>query len=976
MAEAESGLELPIGLTEQKFLQQLARIEAKALKSAKASEAAWVKSNGAVASSFLSAEKSAEVFTGELDRLQRKFNPLYAAAKQYEGGLKDLDSAHKMGILNADQHAEALRRLNQQMIAQMDGPAAAPSQWGVNNNASDARASASAFEDSFAAFDATIDRLRSKFDPLYAATKQYEASVSELDAALDLGAISAAQYQAALDRLNAEIAAVRSPQISPSDWGVRSPGKGASDSASAFSDGMEDLQRRFNPLYAASKRYEAVLQDLDRAHKMGILNAGQYAQALDKLSAEMLMPGKGPGNPFEQASDGAKMLQGNVGNIAAQFNDIGVTAAMGMNPMLIALQQGTQISQVFVGQNLGAAAKGIGAAFGSVVSPVSLVTIGLVAGAAALIQWAHGALFAAGDTKTFEDSLSTANQKIREMEQLSQDLGENGLEAMRKKYGEVTAEVLALARAQDRQAERQAKAALKEVGAALFQVSDDKSWGGLLSLDTDVARVNRLSEMLSLSYSQAMNLWRALSDLRMADGPEAAANATARMRTILEQVATTEGEAAKMAEQMLEKVLGAEKAARILSSTAAQTPSKFEAAAAAAATITAELNRAVAAAGSLAAAGLNDLKVAEINLKYRNDPVGKAGAMTELRFDQDVASKIRATGKALAPDEARYIALKREEAVANAKNAAALDLETAARNKADAARERSSGGSAKTVARIDDSILKEISALNAETAIFEKNGASADKYGNAIERARKEAEMLQQLENRGILVTSELRATVSGLADDWLEAADKNAIAAEKMERLKSIGQEVSSSLRNAFTSAFDDAAGSLENLGKKFAMIALQMQLSKMLPGVFGAGGFMDLGYASGGYTGPGGKYQPAGVVHKGEYVMDADTVRKGGGPAAFDALRRGIKGYAGGGYVGTPSIPSVARAGRAGASTSINVIDQRSAGSPPIETTTESGPNGREVVTMIVKDEMARGAFNAPMRARYGVPSQKVVR
>jgi hypothetical protein len=38
------------------------------------------------------------------------------------------------------------------------------------------------------------------------------------------------------------------------------------------------------------------------------------------------------------------------------------------------------------------------------------------------------------------------------------------------------------------------------------------------------------------------------------------------------------------------------------------------------------------------------------------------------------------------------------------------------------------------------------------------------------------------------------------------------------------------------------------------------------------------DTGFASGGYTGPGGKYQPAGIVHKGEYVFDqASTNRIG---------------------------------------------------------------------------------------------------
>lgn len=52
MAEAEAGLELPIGLTEQKFLQQLARIEARAIKSAQRSEQAFVKGNAQIGKSF------------------------------------------------------------------------------------------------------------------------------------------------------------------------------------------------------------------------------------------------------------------------------------------------------------------------------------------------------------------------------------------------------------------------------------------------------------------------------------------------------------------------------------------------------------------------------------------------------------------------------------------------------------------------------------------------------------------------------------------------------------------------------------------------------------------------------------------------------------------------------------------------------------------------------------------------------------
>jgi lambda family phage tail tape measure protein len=48
------------------------------------------------------------------------------------------------------------------------------------------------------------------------------------------------------------------------------------------------------------------------------------------------------------------------------------------------------------------------------------------------------------------------------------------------------------------------------------------------------------------------------------------------------------------------------------------------------------------------------------------------------------------------------------------------------------------------------------------------------------------------------------------------------------------------------------------------------------------------DTGFAAGGYTGPGGKYQPAGVVHKGEYIFDQASTNRIG-VANLEALRNG---------------------------------------------------------------------------------------
>lgn len=68
---------------------------------------------------------------------------------------------------------------------------------------------------------------------------------------------------------------------------------------------------------------------------------------------------------------------------------------------------------------------------------------------------------------------------------------------------------------------------------------------------------------------------------------------------------------------------------------------------------------------------------------------------------------------------------------------------------------------------------------------------------------------------------------------------------------------------------------------------------------------------FATGGYTGPGGKYEPAGVVHRGEVVWSQLDIARAGGVAVVEAMRRGIRGYSVGGIVAAPrlmpSIPAI---------------------------------------------------------------------
>lgn len=107
-----------------------------------------------------------------------------------------------------------------------------------------------------------------------------------------------------------------------------------------------------------------------------------YRQTLNKIPAAAQGARDSIQRLGKAANDNINAMQSTPGNIAAQFQDIGVTAAGGMSPLIIGLQQGTQLSAAFAG-GLG----NLGAALRQVFSATALLTIGLVTGLAALIQY-------------------------------------------------------------------------------------------------------------------------------------------------------------------------------------------------------------------------------------------------------------------------------------------------------------------------------------------------------------------------------------------------------------------------------------------------------------------------------------------------------------------------------------------------------------------------------------------------------------
>ncbi|MBR9733559.1 phage tail length tape measure family protein [Klebsiella variicola] len=68
-------------------------------------------------------------------------------------------------------------------------------------------------------------------------------------------------------------------------------------------------------------------------------------------------------------------------------------------------------------------------------------------------------------------------------------------------------------------------------------------------------------------------------------------------------------------------------------------------------------------------------------------------------------------------------------------------------------------------------------------------------------------------------------------------------------------------------------------------AMASIAEQTASIVSNIQAVSG---VGFASGGYTGPGGMYQPAGIVHKGEYVFDQASTNRIG-VSQLEALRNG---------------------------------------------------------------------------------------
>ncbi|WP_017272448.1 phage tail length tape measure family protein [Sinorhizobium meliloti] len=160
-----------------------------------------------------------------------------------------------------------------------------------------------------------------------------------------------------------------------------------------------------NQLTGAAARAEAAANGLSGTNRGATGAAAAAAKAYATEGAAAASASKQIEMMNRAANQNRASSRGNLGNIAAQFQDIAVSAQMGMGPLQIALQQGTQLAAVL--SSMERPVQGLGAAFLSVLSPASLLTIGIIALVAAGLQMVDWAKLAQSALMAVADVLET-----------------------------------------------------------------------------------------------------------------------------------------------------------------------------------------------------------------------------------------------------------------------------------------------------------------------------------------------------------------------------------------------------------------------------------------------------------------------------------------------------------------------------------------------------------------------------------------
>jgi hypothetical protein len=140
---------------------------------------------------------------------------------------------------------------------------------------------------------------------------------------------------------------------------------------------------------------------------------------------------------MDRTASSTNAAAGSMGNLVANFNDIGMMMAAGQNPLMLAIQQGTQITQVIGPMGATGALRAMGGALVSMFSPMNIITLGVIAFGAAAVQW----FTAAGEeAATLDDRIADLEGSVGDL----RDAVSLSMADMRDEFGSVSPAIMAL----------------------------------------------------------------------------------------------------------------------------------------------------------------------------------------------------------------------------------------------------------------------------------------------------------------------------------------------------------------------------------------------------------------------------------------------------------------------------------------------------------------------------------------------------
>ncbi len=662
---------------------------------------------------------------------------------------------------------------------------------------------------------------------------------------------------------------------------------------------LDRLRAKYSPLFATISNYKNAVAEIRQAHAAGAISANEMASAIQRERQAALASTAAIKGRNSALASQPKTSNFNTANIAAQFQDIGVTAAMGMSPIQIALQQGTQLSAVLQeiknsGQGVG---KGLAAAFASVISPISLVTIGIIAAGTAAFQY-FSTVMSEGDKSA---------EVLKEQAALISAVAERWGDAVPalREYAEQ------LKRAQDgadlqtatgNAIERVLAEATKgydglktaAVEASLeMQTGNHEARQSFAVLIGDVNDLEGKIGSLSEAYKDGKDTSKEMADVtqtlaKMLENDASRASDTLSGR--IEYLSRMFTAAAENAAKLREQALLAEASARTaLYPSQGSYPQTFQSADG---TIQNE-KYSLPFEGPTPDRRPSDLDT-DKNRGFGTPKRARAPKKTSAdRFAEDLQA-VRDRTEALR-QEMNLTGLSNE---AQVKRRTALDLEQKAL--ADLREEARKKG---------EKDLESITLSPDKIAAIEQESAAYARQSEALRKAQEEQQKLNEWNNVA-------RDATRGFIDDLIHGESAADAFAGALSRIAdALLDDVLASLFKVNSAA----GGSGGLLGGLLSLFGGGSQWAGLSGGLFSEGGF----------TGPGGKYQPAGIVHKGEVVWSQADVARAGGVGAVEALR---KGYANGGPVGisVPSVPSLRSMSAQSAGVVVNfnpVVDNRGA-------------------------------------------------